>query len=108
MVCVDCAAFGFEIGGVFLGERDEGKHLAPSCAAVALGFVKHSAAVRDDMLSAIGEHLGEDTSGGVTASIGVKDEGCGVWRKIGKRQDGCTGEGACFLDVAGKHLRLCL
>ncbi len=45
------------------------------------------------MLFAIGEHFGEDASDGVTASIGVKDEGCGVWRKIGIRQDGCTGEG---------------
>ncbi len=44
------------------------------------------------MLFAIGENLGEDASNGVTASIGVKDEGCGVWREIGIRQDGCTGE----------------
>ncbi len=93
MVYSDCEAFGFEIEGVFLGERDEGKDFAPSCAVVALGFIKCSAAVRDDMLFAIGEHLGEDASNGVTTSIGVKDEGCGVWREIGIRQDRCTGEG---------------
>ncbi len=93
MACADSKAFDFAIGGVLLGERDKGKHLAPSCAVVALGFAMRSAAVREDMLFAIGEHLGEDASNGVTASIGIEDEGCGVWGKIGIRQDGCTGEG---------------
>ncbi len=52
-----------------------------------------SAAVREDMLFAIGEHLGEDAPNGVAASIGVRDERCGVWRKVRIRQDVCTGEG---------------
>ncbi len=93
MVRVDREAFCFEIGGVLLCGRDEGKHHAPSRAAVALCFVKRSAAVRDDMLFAIGEHLGGDAPNGVAASIGVKDKVCGVWRQIGIRQDGCTYEG---------------
>ncbi len=93
MACADSKAFGFAIGGVLLGERDKGKHLAPSCAVVAFGFVKRSAAARDNMLFAIGEHLGDHAPNGVAASIGVKGERCGVWRKVGIRQDGCTGEG---------------
>ncbi len=96
MVCADCKAFGFEIEGVLLGERDKGKHLVPSCAVVVLGFVKRSAAIR--------EHLKEDAPNGVAVNIGVKDEGCGVWRKVGIRQNGCTGEGR--LDVVEGSIAL--
>ncbi len=41
---------------------------------------------------------------GVAVSIGVKDEGCGVWRKVEIRQDRRTGEGR--LDVVEGSIAL--
>ncbi len=64
-------------------------HLPPITKTIQVRRTRHAGHC---WRSIIGEHLGEDASNGVTASIGIEDEGCGVRRKIRKRQDGCTGE----------------